>query len=174
MQLALVLRRALFNPTLGALVVFSLSPLLGIAGAGQAQDPPAKTYQPGFWQPQARFNPKKNLTVKIVNATDFSLDYDIVSDGSSSPQTLAAGQTGVLEDVGVDSYIMVYPGAGTSSSDNSPLKIRFTATVNPGSQNIPDDNVAVITVTSANSEVSPQFLGHRTMNFQRTGAIYFY
>lgn len=171
MKFPLSLRCALLTPALGAIAILSLG---SIVAPSRAQDPPAATFQPGFWQPQARFNPKKNLTVQIVNQTEFPLDFDIVSDEATRPTLIAAGETGTLENVGVDSYVMIYPDGSSNLPQDAILTLRFTADINERTQMIPDDNVAVITVTRSDPQISPKFLGHRTVNFQRTGAIYFY
>lgn len=75
-----------------------LTPAL-YATIAEAQDPPATTYQPGFWQPVGRFDPKKPVKVKLVNKTDVALDYDISNLESFPPASVAPGETVLLEKI---------------------------------------------------------------------------
>jgi hypothetical protein len=127
-----------------------------------AQDPPAKTFQPGFWQPVGRFNPKQNMAVKMVNETGITLNYDVTSLETDSPQDLGNGQNIILKDLGDSAYIMVYPVVETNPDD--PFNLKFTVNV--------DEKDNLVTITMGRAEQG--FIGHRTINLQKTGAIYFY
>lgn len=127
-----------------------------------AETPPAQTYQPGFWQPVARFNPKENVSLKMVNESGIKLNYDITSLETDAPRDLENGQDIVLKDINISAYIMVYP-AQNIDPDN-PFALKFTVSVNEA------DNLVTVTVIKADKG----FMGHRTINLQKTGAIYFY
>ena len=42
-----------------------------------AENPPATTYQSGFWQPVAELDTDKKVTVKLVNQTKIPLEYGV-------------------------------------------------------------------------------------------------
>ncbi|MBD2652672.1 hypothetical protein H6G45_03995 [Synechocystis sp. FACHB-383] len=140
----------------------------------EAQDPPATTYQPGFWQPIGRFDPKRPVKVKLVNETDLALDYDITNLESFPPTVVAPGESAMLENFGNNAYIMVYPDNATPSTPEQSFVLKFTVPVDARTQMVGDDNVAVITVTKGDVNIENRFYGHRSINLQPTGAIFFY
>ncbi|QHV00518.1 hypothetical protein [Synechocystis sp. CACIAM 05] len=150
-----------------------LTPAL-YATIAEAQDPPATTYQPGFWQPVGRFDPKKPVKVKLVNKTDVALDYDISNLESFPPASVAPGETVLLENFGDNAYIMVYPENATPSTPEQSFLLKFTVPVDARTQMVGADNVAVITVTKGDVNIEERFYGHRSINLQPTGAIFFY
>lgn len=165
------------------LVIGLATPLLATIGWGingifpsitSAQDPPAKTFQPGYWQPVGRFNPKQPVKIRLVNETGLPLDYDITNLESYDPDVVGVGKTRLIENFGDEAYIMVYPQGGDSTNPNNPLVLQFSIQVDPRTDEIPPDNIATITVKEAKSDVQAGFYGHRTINVQKTGAFYFY
>jgi hypothetical protein len=132
----------------------------------QAQNPPAKTYQPGFWQPVARFNPEQPVNLTLINQSGVTLNFDITSAENLSPRDLPLGESVTLSNLGNVNYIMIYP-VNTDPAINSgdrPLTLKFEVQVEEKT------NAAQVTITQA----EPSFLGHRTINLQKTGAIFFY
>lgn len=128
----------------------------------------------GFWQPVGRFDPKKPVKVKLVNKTDVALDYDISNLESFPPASVAPGETVLLENFGDNAYIMVYPENATPSTPEQSFLLKFTVPVDARTQMVGADNVAVITVTKGDVNIEERFYGHRSINLQPTGAIFFY
>jgi hypothetical protein len=87
---------------------------------------------------------------------------------------LPSGKTQLLENLGDDAYIMIYPDDPQTSSPDQSYVLRFSVDVDSKTQTIPADNIATITVTAATPNIEQRFYGHRTINLQRNGAIYFY
>lgn len=156
-----------------AIGFLSLAPAIALDIPTVAQTPPAQTYQPGFWQPVGRFNPKQPVKVKLVNETGLNLDYDITNLESFNPDVIPSGDTRVLENIGDNAYIMVYP-VDSSSNPEPGYVLRFSVKTDARTRMVPSDNIATITITKAPPDVEQRFYGHRTINFQKTGAIYFY
>ena len=126
-----------------------------------AQDPPAETYQPGYWQPVARFDTKKPVEIKLINQTDLTLEYDLTDLEYINPESLPPGETGTLKNFGDSAYIVVY--SKSSADIDSPFTLKFGVDVT-------DSNVVTVTI----DEAEPNFFGHRTLNLQKNGGIYLY
>ncbi len=150
-----------FYQSFGACVLSLTLGILALPPA-LAKDPPATTYTPGFWQPVERFNSAKPVSIKLINNSGLDLDYDITTLESFSPATLKSGESSVLSGFGDSTYVMVYPAQ--SYSTDTPFTLRFVATV--------DETTNQVSVTV--DKADKNFLGHRTINLQTTGAIYFY
>lgn len=130
-----------------------------------AQDLPAETYQPGYWQPVDRFDVKRSVEVLLINKTEIPLEYDITELKSTNPQALKAGERGTLKNFGNSAYILVYP---TISVDpNNPLTLKFNVKVEE------DNKIIVIIRNDIISKDNP-ILGHRAINLQENGGIYLY
>lgn len=162
------------SQTLLAIGLLTFVPTTFFATPSPAQTPPATTYQPGFWQPSGRFNPKQPVKINLVNKTGLVLDYDITNLDSFSPDMIPSGDTRRLENFGEDAYIMVYPSAANSPDPDQPYLLKFSVEVDAKTQMIPADNIATITITKATSNIDERFYGHRAINLQKNGGIYFY
>lgn len=127
-----------------------------------AEAPPAQTYKPGFWQPVARFNPKQKVTLKLVNESGVVLNYDNTDSEFSDPKDLGINETDTLSDFGNSAYFMIYPG--TTIDPDQPFNLKFAAKV--------DEAKNLVTVTIMKGDRG--FMGNRTVNLQKTGAVYFY
>ncbi|MDJ0731551.1 MAG: hypothetical protein QNJ33_16330 [Crocosphaera sp.] len=136
--------------------------ILGVSNVSviQAQDPPAQTYQPGYWQPVARFDTKRIVEVNIINNTDIPIEYDLTDIEAMNPQALQPEETGNLKGFGSSANIVIYPLV----NDTSKFNLRYKVEVDEDSNIV---NVSVI-------KDKPSFLGHRSINLQQTGAIYLY
>ena len=147
------------------LAIFTITPSYHIL-AILAQNLPAETYQPGYWQPVDRFDVKCSVEVTLVNDTEIPLEYDLTNLESINPQALKAGETEILKNVGDSANIIVYP---TISIDpNSPLPLRFNVKVEK-------DNKIIVTIKREQiSKDDSNFLGHRAINLQKNGGIYLY
>ncbi|YAI81446.1 MAG: hypothetical protein ACQJCO_06385 [cyanobacterium endosymbiont of Rhopalodia sterrenbergii] len=131
-----------------------------------AQDLPAETYQPGYWQPVDRFDVKRSVEVLLINKTGIPIEYDLTDLKSTNPQVLKAGEMGTLKNFGDSAYIVVYP---TISVDpNNPLTLRFNVKVEE------DNKIIVLIEKDFISKKDPNFLGHRAINLQKNGGIYLY
>ena len=126
-----------------------------------AQNPPAETYQPGFWQPVNRFDIQRTVEVKIINNTDILIEYDLTDLEAIKPQSLQPEQTGMLTGFGNSAYIVIYPLVKSTNDFN----LRFEVTINE------EDNIVNVSVLKAKKS---DFIGHRSVNLQKTGAIYLY
>ncbi|HAC64122.1 MAG TPA: hypothetical protein DCF68_11435 [Cyanothece sp. UBA12306] len=146
-----------FKITLCLLTI--LTGILPIESLGQ--NPPAETYQPGYWQPVARFNTKKSVEVKLINQTKIPLEYDLTDLESINPQELNPGKTGILNSFGDSGYIVIYPKI--SVDPDNPITLKFTVEVS-------EDNIVMVKIKKS----EPNFLGHRAINLQKNGGIYLY
>ncbi|MEL4897375.1 hypothetical protein [Crocosphaera sp. Alani8] len=126
----------------------------------EAKDPPAETYQPGYWQPVARFDNKRIVEVNIINNTDVPIEYDLTDIEAMNPQALQPEQTGNLNGFGSSANIVIYPLV----NDATDFNLRYKVAVDE------DNNVINVSVIKD----KPSFLGHRSINLQRTGAVYLY
>ena len=88
----------------------------------QAQVPSAETYQPGYWQPVARFDTKRIVEVNIINNTDIPIEYDLTDLEAMNPQKLEPQQTGNLKGFGSSANIVIYPLV----NDTSEFNLRYT------------------------------------------------
>jgi hypothetical protein len=131
----------------------SLFPLL-------AQDPPAKTYSPGFWQPRARVNLKRPVEIKLINQTNINLEYDLSENIEQKPERLLSGKTSTLKNPAVPAYILINPDNSTPNTSSFNLKYEISTT----------DNVVTVKIKKVSSEIP----GDTTLNLQETGAIYVY
>ena len=88
------------------------------------QNPPAKTYQPGFWQPIARADATKPIKIKLQNLTNITIDYDI-TESKTSPVSILPSRVVTLENIQPSSsmYIAIYPN--NSKISNSQILLLF-------------------------------------------------
>ena len=126
----------------------------------QAQVPSAETYQPGYWQPVARFDTKRIVEVNIINNTDIPIEYDLTDLEAMNPQKLEPQQTGNLKGFGSSANIVIYPLV----NDTSEFNLRYTVAM--------DEDNNIVNVSVIKDKLS--FLGHRSVNLQQTGAVYLY
>ena len=126
----------------------------------QAQVPSAETYQPGYWQPVARFDTKRIVEVNIINNTDIPIEYDLTDLEAMNPQKLEPQQTGNLKGFGSSANIVIYPLV----NDTSEFNLRYTVAMDE------DNNIVNVSVIKD----KPSFLGHRSVDLQQTGAVYLY
>jgi hypothetical protein len=122
-----------------------------------ADNPPATTYQPGFWQPAARVNPQADLKITIVNQTPMSVGYDFTNDDNETQQLLAAGQSITYENGKnpLPLYLLV-----SGSTSTSRLNYDVSA----------KDNVVTVTVHDKAAGEPP----NSAVAIDTTGAIYMY
>jgi hypothetical protein len=127
-----------------------------------AQDPPATTYKSGFWQPVADFNPTEKVTIRLINQTEVPLEYGIAGNEENISSKVDAGQTGTIETSDNSANIAIYPS--NSIDPDTYFTLKFNVKVDPKSNTI---NVNVI-------KADRGFVGHRSINLQKTGKIYLY
>ena len=149
-----MIRKILLVTTLiGNLNLISLAPTL-------AQNPPAETYQPGFWQPVGRVNLQRPITVKLVNKTGLNIDYSI-TENRMEPSVIQPRDTATLTNMEIPLYIVIYPDS--SNPNTSRISLKYDVTVD-------ENNVVTVEVKNIGRDTS----GNRTFNIQKTGAIYVY
>ena len=126
------------------------------------QNPPAKTYQPGFWQPIARADATKPIKIKLQNLTNITIDYDI-TESETSPVSIVPSRVVTLENVKPSSsmYIAIYPN--NSKISNSQIYLQYQVEVT-------EDNIVVINISTTEDGA----MSHRSFNLQETGGIYLY
>lgn len=118
---------------------------------------PAQTYSPGYWQPIARVNPQRPVTVTLVNQTEMPLKYNFLDDRAEAD--LRVGDRVDFKNVALPLNIAVYdPSPEAAAGEESNLD--YTVTVR--------NNAVTIYVQPVNDE------GHRVVNVARTGAVYLY
>ncbi len=118
----------------------------------QDKNPPAKTYQPGFFQPIARIDPHKPVTVQIDNQSGQVLHYGLTI--SKEFQEILAHSKAEPTELALPANLLIYP----SSADRVSLK--FTVLVK--------ENLITIKVT----EQSQDQEGDSALNIKQDGAIY--
>ncbi|NJL84076.1 MAG: hypothetical protein HC890_16240 [Chloroflexaceae bacterium] len=120
-----------------------------------AQNPPASTFQPGFWQPRARFNPGTPVRLKILNRTDSTLEYEL-SAQKVTPRPILPGNESALGNLPLPAYVFIYPNDAT-------IGLKYTVSVT-------SDNVVTLSVEKLGRNTP----GDTTLNLHATGAIYIY
>lgn len=125
-----------------------------------AQNLPAETYQPGFWQPVARVDTKLPVTIKLVNKTDFAVDYAVTTE-KITPFGIKSQETTTITEVKIPLYLVIYPNS--SNPNSSRINLKYSVQVD-------DNNVVTVNI----SEVDNNTPSNRTLNIQETGAIFLY
>jgi hypothetical protein len=139
--------------TSGSLTLLSLQDVT-------AQTPPAETYKPGFWQPVARVDLDRPITIKLMNESELGVDYAI-TEVKMTPILIPANETITLENIEPSIYLVIYPSS--NNPDNSRIYLQYEVHVTK--ENIVE--VKIRTTDDGNKS-------HRTFNLQNTGAIYLY
>lgn len=122
-----------------------------------AQTPPARTYQPGYWQPIARINPKNAVIVTLVNQTKFPLKYNFLDERGE--KNLAVGASTQLKIASLPVNIAIYDGSShASAGDDTRLSYQTSVTKNA---------VKLLIVPTTED-------GLNVFNIAKTGAIYAY
>ena len=152
----------IFSSLLVTTVNLTLLPLEVNAQTVTDNNPPAQTFQPGFWQPVARVNTKQPISLNIINETGISLDYSF-TDETLTPTVLRANDTTTIKSLNLENsiYLVIYPDMNTPNASRISLKYSVEVT---------EDNVINLTINQID-EVSK---GNRTFNLQPTGAIFVY
>lgn len=119
-----------------------------------AQTPPAETYQPGYWQPVARFNPKLPVNLKIINQTSSTIEYGF-SDAKKPSSIVYPKGVAEIKNPLIPSYILI-------NSTDDQMVINYKVSV--------ENNVITVEVNSVDSSQASD----STLNLQSTGAIYIY
>ncbi|MBD2578108.1 hypothetical protein [Oscillatoria sp. FACHB-1406] len=123
----------------------------------RAQEPPANTYQPGFWQPVARYDATRSARIRLVNRTDSALQYNLTSELGGT-RRLFAGESVILSNVEPDSYVIVY---SEDKTEQAGFPVRYRIAVS-------DNLVTVDIVRSATA------LGEQTVHLHPNGGIFVY
>jgi hypothetical protein len=139
-------------------LVLATANLTIVPAIAQDQNPPAETFQPGFWQPIARVDITQPITLKIINDSGILLDYAL-TDSTLEPSTIAVDVTETIKSLQPPSYIVIYPDIKNPNASRINLKYSVA---------VVSDNTIELRVTQIDS-VS---LGNRTFNLQPTGAIF--
>lgn len=138
------------------LTIFNFTSLSSVL----AQDPPASTYKPGFWQPKARVDVRRPIEIKLVNETNINLEYDLTANIEQKPERLLAGKTSILKGLSVPAYLLINPDSSIANASSFNLKYDVSTTNN--------------LVTVKIKKVSSDNPGDTTLNLHETGAIYIY
>ncbi len=125
-----------------------------------AQDPPARTYQPGFWQPVARVNINRPIAIKLINQTEVVLEYSLTTN-EAPPRQLLPRNTAVLREIPLPAYVLINPTS--SNLDSSRVDLKYEVAVG-------NDNVVTVKIR----QISGDIPGNTTLNIQENGAIYLY
>jgi hypothetical protein len=142
------------------LVNGSVLPAVAQTETPVTENPPAETFQPGFWQPVARVETDKPITLKIINDSGILLDYAF-TDANIEPLRLEENATRTIENVETPVFLVVYPDIQNENSSRISLKYFVEVT---------EDNTIELTIRQIES-ISQ---GNRTFNLQSSGAIFLY
>ncbi|MBD2103382.1 hypothetical protein [Leptolyngbya sp. FACHB-261] len=128
--------------------------LIGLTSPAPAQDFPAQTYQPGFWQPLARVNPRQPVQVRLVNQTAAPLEYGLTE--SRDIRVLPPGASVNVPRLPLPAFMNINP------ADELPEQgLRYNISV--------QNNLVTVRVISISDLASD-----RTFNIDTTGGIYIY
>ncbi|MCU0535798.1 MAG: hypothetical protein MUD14_18065 [Hydrococcus sp. Prado102] len=144
-----------------AIILATIS--LSIPVSLTAQNPPASTYQPGFWQPKARVDLNRPVAIRLINETNMMLDYDLTTNIEPSPEQISPGNTAILKGFALPVYILINPTDTSSTPNSSPPNLKYDVEV---SQN----NEILVKIR----KVAPDTPGDSTLNLNEAGAIYIY
>ncbi len=125
-----------------------------------AQTPPAQTYQPGFWQPVARVDLDRPITINLINETGIMIDY-AMTNIENEPVRIEPEQTTVLDNVQPSLYMVVYPDS--TDPDSSRIYLKYEVEVT-------EENIVEVRIKTTEDGIQ----SNRTFNLQDTGAIYLY
>jgi hypothetical protein len=118
-----------------------------------AVDPPAKTFQPGFWQPIARVNPAIPIQISVVNESGLPLEFGLSEQRGFSQ--VQAGETGRVYTKPLPMHLLIYP------AKESRANVQFKVTVS-------GDNQASIAVVRAPDGSN----GDLSVSIDQYGALY--
>ncbi|MCU0536833.1 MAG: protein kinase [Hydrococcus sp. Prado102] len=130
------------------------------APAPRTKNPPAQTYQPGFWQPVARINPKHPFKIKLVNQTNTAIEYALTTN-EFAPRQLSSKESAVLTYIPLDGYLLIN-STQSSQSAEVPTSLQFEVTVS--------GNVATVSIRQERSDRPAD----STINVNQSGAIYIF
>jgi hypothetical protein len=140
----------------------AIAPTQTIAQTMIAQDPPAKTYQPGFWQPTARVVVNRPIVIEVKNNTDELIDYNLTTNQVASPVKIEPGKSSSIKDFQLPAYLLI--NFSSATVDSSQFVLKYEVSVDEKT------NTLTVKVNKAGGEVP----GNRTLNISETGAIYLY
>jgi hypothetical protein len=123
-----------------------------------AQTPPAKTYQPGPFQPVARLDPKKPAAIHLKNQSGATLEVELV--GSEVPATEMEPEDDLRSPLTlpIDLNISTPPRPPFTE-----ISLNYQVTVDPA-------NTLQVVVTITDEVAS----GDRVISVNETGAVYIY
>ena len=125
-----------------------------------AQNPPASTYQPGFWQPIARVNPNKPIQVNIANKTGLNIEYDLTTNRDNPPRLIFPKETTVIRGFPLPAYILI--NVASSEPNSSQINLKYEVTT--------ENNEVNVKISPVGNDTK----GNTTLNLHETGAIYVY
>jgi hypothetical protein len=132
----------------------SLWLILGMAVPILAENPPASTYKPGFWQPVARINPKLPLNVYIVNQSGLILEYGLTEE--RAVQKIPVAATTRLNVKPLPLYVLINPIAAAGR-----VELKYDLAV-------AGNNTLTVTVRRLGEGAT----GDRALNIDKAGAVY--
>ena len=125
-----------------------------------AQNPPAKTFQEGFWQPVSRVDLEKPIKLYINNVTNIAIAYDI-TESKGEPVSILPSRVVRLKNVEPALYISIYPNS--NKPNNSQINLKYQVDVT-------EDNIVVVNIFTTGDGTE----SNRSLNLHETGAIYLY
>ncbi len=128
------------------------------SAVAETSNPPAQTYQPGFWQPVARVNPDHPIKVQLINQTEAVLEYSLTTN-EAPPRQLSPGDQAFLTHLPRDAHLLIYP-THSSTDQELTMSLKFEISVTK--------NVVTVKIRARGNGESPD----RTIDINPTGAIY--
>ncbi|NET35187.1 MAG: hypothetical protein F6K19_24690 [Cyanothece sp. SIO1E1] len=127
---------------------------LHTAATVKAAPPPAETFQAGDWQPVARIDRNRPMTIRLVNNTDLALEYALTRNEAPSKRVLP-GDRATLRSVPHPANVLINAVAPE-------VTLKYDIAVNNN----------IVTVNIRQLDNSP--VGDLAVNIHETGAIYVY
>jgi hypothetical protein len=135
---------------------------MGLPLTAIAKDPPATTYQPGFWQPTARVKVDRPIAVEIANKTDIAIDFNLTTNQVAPQVQIASGKSETIKDFALPMYLLINPDP---LQDSTKFVLKYDVQVNE------EANKVTVNVRKIDTEGNP---GSRALNIDQAGAIYIY
>ncbi|MCF2971702.1 hypothetical protein L1047_10905 [Synechococcus sp. Nb3U1] len=140
------------------LILAGLSLSLGVPVAwGQT----SSTFQPGFFQPVARFDPSRPVQVVLINCSDATVEYGITTDLGSDQELLPDEQV-TLTIRELPAYLSIHTPSRPPFSE---ISLRYVV-----SGDADQNRITVNVVVNLLQEGG----GDRTLDFNPEGGVYVY
>jgi serine/threonine-protein kinase len=126
----------------------------------ETNDPPAQTYQPGYWQPVGRIEPQRPFQIKLVNQSGEIVEYAVTTN-EFSPRQLSPQESTTLTHIPLDANLLLN-SVRSNSRKEFVSSLQFEVNV--------VNNLITVRILAGDRDRA----GDSTVNIHRTGAIYIF